>query len=48
MAQDAMDGLIEVTLECGETVPGSDAPEAVPRFDRPTLITKQAAATRFE
>jgi predicted RNase H-like HicB family nuclease len=34
MAQDAMDGLIEVMLERGETVPESDAPEAVPRFDR--------------
>ena len=34
MAQDAMDGLIEVMLECGETVPESDAPEAVPRYDR--------------
>jgi len=34
MAQDAMDGLIEVMLEGGETVPESDAPEAVPRFDR--------------
>jgi antitoxin HicB len=28
MAQDAMDGLIEVMLECGGTVPESDAPEA--------------------
>jgi antitoxin HicB len=34
MAQDAMDGLIEVMLERGETVPESDAPEAVPRFGR--------------
>jgi antitoxin HicB len=34
MAQDAMDGLIEVMLECGEAVPESDAPKAVPRFDR--------------
>ena len=34
MAQDAMDGLIEVMLEGGETVPESDSPEAVPRFDR--------------
>jgi antitoxin HicB len=34
MAQDALDGLIEVMLERGETVPESDAPEAVPRFDR--------------
>jgi len=34
MAQDAMDGLIEVMLEGGETVPESDAPEAVPQFDQ--------------
>jgi antitoxin HicB len=34
MAQDAMDGLIEVMLEGNETVPESDGPEAVPRFDR--------------
>jgi antitoxin HicB len=34
MARDAMEGLIEVMLERGETVPGSDGPEAVPRFDR--------------
>ena len=34
MAQDAMDGLIEVMLERGETLPDSDAPEVVPRFDR--------------
>ena len=34
MAQDAMDGLIEVMLERGEPVPESDAPEAMPRFDR--------------
>ena len=34
MAQNAMDGLIEVMLERGESVPESDAPEAMPRFDR--------------
>jgi antitoxin HicB len=34
MAQDAIDGLIEVMLEHGETAPESDAPEAAPRFDR--------------
>ena len=34
MAQNAMDGLIEVMLERGEPVPESDAPEAMPRFDR--------------
>jgi len=32
MARDAMDGLIEVMLERGETVPQGDAPEAVMRF----------------
>jgi antitoxin HicB len=30
MARDAMEGLIEVMLERGESVPGSDGPEAVP------------------
>jgi len=34
MAQDAMEGLIEVMLERGETVPESDTREALPRFDR--------------
>jgi antitoxin HicB len=34
MALDAMDGLIEIMLEQGESLPESDAPEAVPRFDR--------------
>ena len=29
-----MDGLIEVMLERGEPIPESDAPEAVPRFNR--------------
>jgi antitoxin HicB len=33
MAQDAMDGLIEVMLEKGEAKPESDAPEAIPRFN---------------
>jgi predicted RNase H-like HicB family nuclease len=32
MARDAMEGLIEVMREKGETIPESDAPEAVP-FD---------------
>jgi antitoxin HicB len=31
MARDAMDGLIEVMLEDGESIPESDVPEAVPR-----------------
>jgi predicted RNase H-like HicB family nuclease len=50
MAQDAMDGLIEVMLECGETVPESDAPEAVPRFDRlaHTLRADDEAEPIFE
>jgi len=34
MARDAMEGLIEVMLENGETTPESDAPEAVPRYNR--------------
>ena len=34
MAHDAMEGLIEVMLEHGETLPGSDGPEAVTRFSR--------------
>jgi antitoxin HicB len=50
MAQDAMDGLIEVMLEGGETVPESDAPEAVPRFDRlaHTLLDDDEAEPIFE
>lgn len=34
MARDAMEGLIEVMLEKHQPVPESDAPEAMPRFDR--------------
>jgi predicted RNase H-like HicB family nuclease len=34
MARAAMEGLIEVMLEVRETMPESDAPEAVPRFNR--------------
>ena len=34
MAQDAMDGLIEVMLELGERVPESDALDVSPRFDQ--------------
>lgn len=34
MARDAMDGLIEVMLEMGETLPESDAPDVMPRFNR--------------
>jgi predicted RNase H-like HicB family nuclease len=34
MARDAMEGYIEVLIEDGEPVPESDAPQAVPRFDR--------------
>lgn len=34
MARDAMEGLIEVMLEHGETAPESDTAEAVPRFNR--------------
>lgn len=32
MARDAMDGLIEIMLECGEALPPSDASETVTRF----------------
>ena len=50
MAHDAMDGLIEVMLESSETVPESDAPEVVPRFDRlaHTLRDDNEAETIFE
>jgi len=34
MARDAMNGLIEVMLEQGEAIPESDAPDAIPRFNR--------------
>jgi predicted RNase H-like HicB family nuclease len=34
MARDAMEGLIDVMLEAGETIPESDAPEVVPRFNQ--------------
>jgi antitoxin HicB len=34
MAQDAMDGLIEVMLEHGEKIPENNPPEAVSRFNR--------------
>ena len=40
MARDAMDGLIEVMLERGETVPQGDAPEAVMRFKRLAQILR--------
>src|SRR5437762_218116 len=50
MAQDAMDGLIEIMLERGETVPDSDAPEVVRRFDRlaHTLRNDDEAEPIFE
>jgi predicted RNase H-like HicB family nuclease len=34
MARDAMEGLIEVMIAQGETVPESDTPDAVSRFNR--------------
>jgi antitoxin HicB len=34
VAHDVTDGLTEVMLEGGETIPGSDPPEPLPRFDR--------------
>jgi hypothetical protein len=40
MAKDAMDGLIEVMLEKGETVPQGDEPEAVMRFKRLAQILR--------
>jgi antitoxin HicB len=50
MAKDAMDGLIEVMLEKGETVPQGDAPEAVMRFKRlaETLRDEGEAEPIFE
>jgi antitoxin HicB len=50
MARDAMEGLIEVMLERGETVPESDGPEAVTRFDRlaHTLLDDDEADPIFE
>src|ERR1700680_2593269 len=50
MAKDAMDGLIEVMLEKGETVPQGDAPEAVMRFQRlaQTLRDEGEAEPIFE
>jgi antitoxin HicB len=50
MARDAMEGLIEVMREKGEPVPASDAPEAVPRFNRlaHTLQDEGTAEPIFE
>jgi antitoxin HicB len=50
MARDAMEGLIEVMLEMGETIPESDAPEAIPRFNRlaHTLQDDDKAGPLFE
>ncbi len=50
MAFDAMEGLIEVMLERGEPIPESDAPEAVPRFNRlaHTLQHEDRAEPIFE
>jgi antitoxin HicB len=50
MARDAMEGLIEVMREKGETIPASDAPEAVPRFHRlaHTLQNEGEAEPIFE
>src|SRR5947209_11068661 len=36
MAQDALDGFIQVLLEDGEDVPESDPPDIAPRYDRLT------------
>jgi predicted RNase H-like HicB family nuclease len=50
MARDAMDGLIEVMLEQDESIPDSDAPEVVPRFNQlaHTLQDEGAAEPIFE
>jgi len=34
MARDALDGFIQVLVEDGESVPESDPPEMIPRYDR--------------
>jgi antitoxin HicB len=50
MARDAMEGYIETLVEDGEPVPESDAPQAVPRFDRlaHTLRAEKTATPIFE
>jgi predicted RNase H-like HicB family nuclease len=50
MARDAMEGLIETMLDHGEPVPDSDAPDAVPRFNRlaETLRDETQAEPIFE
>jgi antitoxin HicB len=50
MARDAMEGYIETLIEDGEPVPESDAPQAIPRFDRlaHTLRTEKTATPIFE
>jgi antitoxin HicB len=58
MARDAMEGLIEALLERGATIPHSDAPETLPRFNelahtlreesRPEPVFEQLTATISE
>ena len=50
MARDAMEGLIEVMREQGETVPLSDTPEAIARFHHlaQTLQDENAPQPIFE
>jgi antitoxin HicB len=50
MARDAMEGLIDVMIAHGETVPESDAPEAVLRFHRvaEALQDEEKAGPIFE
>jgi predicted RNase H-like HicB family nuclease len=50
MARDAMEGLIDVMLEQGETMPESDAAEALPRFNRlaDTMRNEGGAEPLFE
>ena len=50
MARDAMEGLIEVMLDKAETIPESDAAEALPRFNRlaDTMRSEGEAEPLFE
>jgi predicted RNase H-like HicB family nuclease len=50
MARDAMEGLIEVMLEQGETVPEGDSPDAIARFNQlaHTLQSEDDAEPIFE
>ena len=45
MALDAMQGLIEVMIENGESIPESDALETLPRFNRLAHTLKEEGAS---